>query len=109
MEKLQQTKSVAVRAGTTIGLLAGIALGFVEGPKGAAIGALLGSLMGFVAGAVQQKENARAAARDRELDAVIGVTKGSLGARPVRMRTGEDGEMEPWGSDWLTAPPPQVG
>jgi hypothetical protein len=98
---------IAVQAGAALGALGGVALGSMQGAAGALLGLLAGGAAGLVAGRVLAREAARAEARDRELDAEIGITRGSLGAGPVRFRP-EPAELDPWGQEWLTPPPPRV-
>jgi hypothetical protein len=54
--------------------------------------------------------------RHRELDEIIGITRGSMGAGPIVIRQkDEDDEVTPvystkeaWLAEWLTPPPPKV-
>jgi hypothetical protein len=74
------------------------------------VGLVLGATVGVIAGSVLGNEERRRDARSRELDEIIGVTSGDLGAAPVRpsLTPGDDPELsyEPWGADLLTPPPP---
>jgi hypothetical protein len=62
------------------GAIAGAALGAVAGPPGIIAGAVLGGLVGAIAGAAVERGAERASDRTRELDQVIGVMGGDLGA-----------------------------
>jgi hypothetical protein len=70
--------------GAAGGALAGAVLGAVAGPPGMIAGAVLGAAAGAVAGAVLDADASREAAHTRELDAVIGVSGGNIGAPSVR-------------------------
>jgi hypothetical protein len=72
------------------GALVGAVTGAIAGLPGVAVGAILGGLVGLLAAVVAAREDIRAAIRERRLDAEIGITRGSLGARRVRPRP-EDG------------------
>jgi hypothetical protein len=64
----------------TAGMLTGAAVGAAAGPPGIVAGAVLGAVAGTVAGAALDADARARSQRTRELDAVIGVTDGSLGA-----------------------------
>ncbi len=64
--------------------IVGAVTGAVGGPPGVIAGAIIGFLVGLLSGAIAEREDARKAARDRHLDAEIGVTRGSLGTKWVR-------------------------
>jgi hypothetical protein len=66
--------------GATAGMLTGAVVGAAAGPPGIVAGAVLGAAAGTVAGAALDADARARDARSRELDAVIGVTGGSLGA-----------------------------
>jgi len=66
--------------GAVGGALAGAALGFIAGPGGAAAGALIGGAVGALVAKVGDEESERVSLHDGELDAVIGVNGGDLGA-----------------------------
>jgi hypothetical protein len=66
--------------GAASGALVGAVVGAAAGPAGVAAGAVLGGIAGALAGAVLDQDASEQAARTRELDAVIGVTEGDLGA-----------------------------
>jgi hypothetical protein len=103
--------------GGLLGAVAGIALGATVGPLGVLLGLLLGLGAGYVATKVTQREELLRADRTRHLDAVIGITEGSMGAAPVSVAPPElEEDMEPkmidadaWLAEWLTPPPPVVG
>lgn len=100
-----------VRGGVACGLVAGLAAGAMVGPAdvGLLVGGTLGLAVGAAAGIVLEREDKRGAARHKELDAIIGVTAGDLGAPPGSIPPGPlDGDApREWG-DWLTPPPPQA-
>jgi hypothetical protein len=73
-------RTVHETGGAATGALAGAVLGAVAGPPGIVAGAIIGAAAGTVAGAVLDSEATSQAARTRELDAVIGVTAGTIGA-----------------------------
>jgi hypothetical protein len=62
------------------GAVAGAAAGAIAGPVGAVVGAGLGTAAGVLAHEARAREVKIRAARDRTLDATIGVSGGSLGA-----------------------------
>ena len=101
--------------GGLLGAAGGLALGATVGPLGVVLGLLLGMSAGFLAAKVNQKEDLRRADRTRHLDAVIGITEGSLGAAPVSIAPDAELDAEPmsdadaWMAEWLTPPPPVVG
>jgi hypothetical protein len=108
-------------AGAGSGVLAGIAVGLFAGPAGVAIGMWLGFTVGFVAGMVLAHEDDTRTRRTQELDAIIGITHGSMGAppgsippRPIAAAELEDEDApqlstkEAWLAEWLTPPPPSV-
>jgi outer membrane lipoprotein SlyB len=66
--------------GVASGALAGAVLGAGAGPPGMVAGAVIGSVAGALAGAVLDRESSKQAAHTRELDAVIGISEGELGA-----------------------------
>jgi hypothetical protein len=106
---------VLVKAGWLIGTMSGAAVGTMATPPlaGAVAGCLIGGLCGFVAGLAMHRQDTRDARRGRELDDIIGVTRGSMGAPPGSIPPGdlrrepEEGlELEGWANQWLTPPPP---
>lgn len=66
--------------GAAGGAIAGAALGFVAGPAGAAAGALIGGVVGALVAKIGDEESERVSLHEGELDAVIGVNGGDLGA-----------------------------
>jgi hypothetical protein len=104
--------STAVGAAALSGLVGGLALGAMVGPVGIFAGVGVGIVVGVVAGLVIDKDERLRAKRTRELDAIIGVTEGSLGAGEVPRSVDEDpetlSERERWVAEWLTPPPPSV-
>ena len=64
--------------------IVGAVTGAIAGPPGMMVGGAIGFLVGLLAAAVAEQEDARAALRERRLDAEIGVTSGSLGTKWVR-------------------------
>ncbi len=107
-------------AGALSGVVAGIALGAFTGPIGVVLGMWTGIGVGLVTGYVLAREDETQSVRTRELDTIIGITQGSMGAGAPRAsddRASEgDAEETPaysskeaWLSEWLTPPPPIVG
>jgi ABC-type antimicrobial peptide transport system permease subunit len=102
--------------GAACGIIAGIALGIFSGAVGVLIGSVLGVGIGFVAGMILAEEDTTRSQRTRELDAIIGITKGSMGAASVPPRAMDEGEeegeplqtKEAWLAEWLTPAPPNV-
>lgn len=66
--------------GAAGGAIAGAAVGAMAGPAGAAVGAVLGGVVGAFAAKISDEEEARVSLHDGELDAVIGVSGGEIGA-----------------------------
>jgi hypothetical protein len=100
-------------AGAMSGVVSGIALGAFTGPIGVVLGMWIGVTVGFVAGYVLAHDHEKKSDRTRELDAIIGITHGSMGASPViTVAEDEDDDPEPysskeaWMAEWLTPPPP---
>ncbi len=103
--------SLFVKACAASGLLAGFSVGvIVSSAAGVVLATAFGTLVGTVAGVVMDREAERAAQRNRELDDIIGVTSGSLGAPPSipPPPPHEDPELRSWVTEWMTPPPPQV-
>ncbi len=96
--------------GVGLGLSTGIVTGMMAGPVGLVLGIAFGGAAGFFAGAAMFRDARRREARNRELDAIIGVSEGDLGAAPVAMPR-EEGESPStaWVAEWLTPPPPVAG
>lgn len=108
-------KTPLVAAGIVCGVLGGLALGAMVSPIGVGItiGVIFGGLAGAAGGIAMQREDARRGRRTRQLDDIIGVTKGSLGVPRGSIppgdlrRTPEEAlELQSWARDWLTPPPP---
>jgi hypothetical protein len=101
-----------VKAGGGFGLVAGLALGLiVSAPVGIVLGLSLGAIVGIICGTVMDHEDQRTSLRSRELDAIIGVTTGNLGAPPSVPPAAPDGvdktaELAIWLAEWMTPPPP---
>ena len=100
-------------AGVMCGLIAGITLGAFTGPAGMSLGLLLGTTVGLVAGYMLAEEEESRMTRHKELDAIIGITRGSMGAGPIKIAQAEDDDDEPlystkeaWLAEWLTPAPP---
>jgi hypothetical protein len=100
-------------AGALSGVLSGIALGSYTGPVGVVLGMWIGVAVGIITGYVLANDDAKVSVRTQELDAIIGVTTGSMGARGVVQAPDEDdqdpppySEKESWLAEWLTPPPP---
>jgi hypothetical protein len=66
--------------GAASGAIAGTVVGAAAGPPGMAAGAIIGAAAGAMAGAALDAEGESRALRTRELDAVIGVSGGDMGA-----------------------------
>jgi hypothetical protein len=66
--------------GAAGGAIAGAAIGAVVGPVGVAAGVVIGGVVGAFCAKVADEEADRVSAHDHDLDAVIGVSGGSLGA-----------------------------
>jgi hypothetical protein len=107
-------RSLFVRGGAALGLFAGLAAGAMVGPAhvGLFVGGLLGVVVGVASGFAMDRDDRRGIARHKELDAIIGVSGGDMGAPPGSIPPGPLEEMSSdesaWGSDWLTPPPPQT-
>ena len=104
-----------VGAGVLCGVVAGLAGGAIVGPLGLLLGLGLGIGIGAAAGLVIDREDEKHGERTRELDAIIGITEGSLGAGPVSLvppapesdaPESTETERETWLAEWLTPPPP---
>ena len=93
--------------GTILGLTAGILLGMVAGIAGVLLGLMAGAAASVLAGAAMHRDDWQRAERVRELDEIIGVAGGDMGANPVSIPP----EPSPadWMAEWLTPPPPVAG
>jgi hypothetical protein len=96
-----------ISVGVVLGLSAGVLLGMVAGIAGVILGLAAGAVAGFLAGAAMHRDEGRRAARVRELDEIIGVAGGDMGANPVSIPP-EPAPAE-WMTEWLTPPPPVAG
>ncbi|EYF04896.1 Hypothetical protein CAP_3707 [Chondromyces apiculatus DSM 436] len=65
------------------GAAAGAALGAMIGPPGIVAGALLGGLVGAAAEVMLDRDRARAAQHEAELDTALGVLDGYIGEAPA--------------------------
>lgn len=102
---------MSAAAGVLSGIIGGCTLGAALGPAGALLGIGLGLVAGVIAGNAIAADERRGNRRTRELDAIIGITEGSMGAGPVSRVPVEHvvpTEGEGWLSEWLTPPPPAV-
>jgi hypothetical protein len=106
---------VLVKAGGLIGTMSGMGVGFMVTPPlvGALAGGLVFGICGVIAGLAMHRQDTREVRRGKELDEIIGITQGSMGAPPGSIPPGDlrreplDGlELEIWASEWLTPPPP---
>jgi hypothetical protein len=104
--------------GAILGISAGIVMGIMAGATGGIIGLCVGAVAGAIAGTAMLRDEGHRAARSRELDAIIGVHGGNIGAAPVSMPPPaledesleeEPGARERWLAEWLTPPPPVAG
>jgi len=77
--------------GAASGAVVGAVVGSAAGPAGVAAGAVLGGIAGALAGAVLDQDASERAARTRELDAMIGVSGGDLGAPNLKHRPAKIG------------------
>ena len=110
-------RKFAVISGGACGLAGGLAMGAMTSHAiGVVLCSMFGAAVGAVAGVVMQREDSRAGARTRQLDEIIGVTRGSLGAPAGSIPPGDLGadrersdELQHWVREWLTPPPPAVG
>lgn len=112
-----------VKVGGACGVLAGLSIGLmVSAPAGIVFGLSIGASIGIVAGIVMDRDAQRESYRHRQLDEIIGVTSGSLGAPPSippppNAREHDEDEHGPksseadlrsWVTEWMTPPPPHV-
>lgn len=104
-----------VKVGAACGTIGGLAIGaMVSTPViGLAAGVVLGAIVGIISGTVMDREDRLHAARMRELDDIIGVTSGSLGAPPSVPPEGpteqeREAELRSWVTEWITPAPPTV-
>lgn len=100
--------------GIVLGLLAGLVTGMVAGIGGALVGMQAGFVAGMIAGTVMHRDEHRRSVRSRELDSIIGVGGGDLGAAPIAIPTAtpapaDVSTREQWLAEWLTPPPPMAG
>jgi hypothetical protein len=99
--------------GLGLGLSAGLVTGMMAGLPGLLVGLGAGTLTGMAIARAMRRDEERTAARTRELDGIIGVTDGDLGAAPVRMpeapAAAESAARMAWAAEWLTPPPPVAG
>jgi phage tail tape-measure protein len=80
-ERLSQRHAPVLAASTAAGAVAGALAGALGGPVGAAIGGLVGAAIGAAAGEALEESTEAHDVRDAELDAIIGVEGGDIGAR----------------------------
>jgi hypothetical protein len=106
--------AMPIGLGVVLGVSAGAITGVMAGAVGTLIGFCAGAAVGSIAGAAIYEDERRSSARSRELDAIIGVASGDLGAAPVTIppapsesTSGVEGH-ERWLAEWLTPPPPVV-
>jgi hypothetical protein len=83
----------------------------VSAPVGLILGLSLGATVGIVCGVVMDRDEQRTSRRTRELDDIIGVTSGSLGAPPSVPppeydHVERERELASWVTEWMTPPPP---
>ena len=99
-------------AGALSGLACGLVLGAMTGPFGIVMGAGMGVVVGMIVGLVIEAEDQRSDRRTRELDDIIGTTRGDMSAGPVSLVSSEAqsarAELEQWATEWLTPPPPST-
>jgi hypothetical protein len=111
--KLARLPPRPIIAGALSGVASGLVLGAFTGPIGAVLGMWMGIGVGLVSGYVLARDDQKQSVRTRELDAIIGITSGSMGAGTIVIadRTSEEeppaySSKEAWLSEWLTPPPP---
>jgi hypothetical protein len=99
-----------VKTGAVIGLFAGLSMGLVvSSPAGVPFGMMLGTFAGIVAGIALDSEEKRRGRRTRQLDDIIGVTSGNLGARgSIPPESTKERELRRWMTEWMTPPTPGV-
>ena len=107
-------------AGALSGVLGGVALGVFTGPIGTVLGMWMGTGVGLVVGYVLAEEHHSRSIRTKELDAMIGITKGTMGAgtglssapppmdEEVEEEVPQYSSKEAWLKEWLTPPPPSA-
>jgi outer membrane lipoprotein SlyB len=78
----QHEHAGALALETLVAAAAGATFGILGGPPGMVIGAIAGGAIGATAGEVLYRDHLRAKDHDEELDRVIGVVGGDLGAAP---------------------------
>jgi phage tail tape-measure protein len=93
--KMDAAKSSAKRLeheaeGAAAGAFAGALVGACAGPPGVIAGAILGGAAGAMVGRVMDAQASADVARTRELDAVIGVSGGDMGAPNLTHPPAED-------------------
>ena len=114
--KLARLPPRPIVAGALSGVASGLVLGAFTGPIGAVLGMWVGVGVGLVSGYVLARDDQKQSVRTRELDAIIGITSGSMGAGTIVIsdRASEEEEPPPysskeaWLSEWLTPPPPMA-
>jgi hypothetical protein len=103
-----------VKAGTACGAVAGLTLGFMVSAQVGILGVALGATVGIVCGVVMDRDERRFNHRTRELDDIIGITKGSLGTPsrisipPPLPTPNRDEELRSWLAEWMTPAPPRT-
>lgn len=70
--------------GAAGGALTGAAVGAIAGPPGAVAGAVIGGVVGALVAKVADEEDERTSFHDHELDEIIGVTGGEIGASNLK-------------------------
>src|SRR5256885_256496 len=83
MNAMARLPRIPMLAGAGGGFLAGIGLGSIVGLEGVIAGTVIGIAVGFVAGLVTAHDDEVASTRTTELDAIIGIPRGSMGAGPI--------------------------
>jgi hypothetical protein len=111
--KAETTSKRPIAAAALLGIASGVALGAIVGPVGVGLGVGLGVAIGIFAGHALAREEAKKSRRTRELDAIIGITQGTIGAGrvlilPVDEEIARRANREAWAAEWLTPPPPMV-
>jgi len=111
---IEAKRAWSMGGAATCGVASGIALGAIVGPVGVVLGMGFGCVIGASIGHALAREEAKRTRRTRELDAIIGITNGSIGVGPVEIRESDEeredeaaySTREAWAAEWLTPPPP---
>jgi hypothetical protein len=81
--RLSEHHAPPLAASALAGAAAGAVAGAVGGPVSAAIGGFIGAAVGAAAGEVMEESGEAQDIHDAEVDAIIGISGGDMGARPA--------------------------